>query len=196
MDTSLSAWLSGYLPAGAAVVFDAPTGRSSNGSPALGLYLHDVREEAEITPSNWSSLRGEDGQVIGRQPPQRRYRLTYLVTAWANDPLYEHELLGNVLAGCALHHTIPAVALRGSLAEAGQAVMVRCAPVERGCDPRELWAAWRIPPRTSLELSVLAPMPVAALVQVASPPREIDVRSARKPTPVPDAPHRPHIREP
>jgi Pvc16 N-terminal domain len=180
VDTSLAAWLTGYLPPGAAVVFDAPEHPATT-EPALGLYLHDVREEAELTPAGWSTVRDAEGNVIGRSPPQLRYRLTYLLTAWAGDPLAEHEMLGAVLAGCAVHQTIPVESLRGRMAEAGQPVLVRCAPFERGCDPRELWAAWRIPPRTALELSVLAPLPVAAMASVPSAPRKIDLRSARRP---------------
>ncbi len=179
VDLSLAAWLTGYLPADATVVFDAAAGAGET-PPVLGLYLHDVREEAEMTPGNWSDIRGESGVLVGRMPPQRRYRMTYLVTAWATDTLAEHELLGNVLAGCALHHVVPTAALRGCLADTDQPVMVRCAPAERGLDPRELWAAWRIPPRTALELSALAALPTTALVDFPTPPRKIDLHSARR----------------
>lgn len=188
VDTSLAAWLVEYLPPGAGVVFDAPDQIRDGHQPAgtaLGLFLHEVREEAEITPADWSSVRGDGGQVIGRLPPQRRYRLTYLMTAWAGDRLTEHELLGNVLAGCAVHHIIPTSSLQGCLVDAGQPVMIRCAPFDRGCDPRELWAAWRIPPRTALELSVLAPLPITALTTVPPAPRRLELNSARKPPPLP-----------
>jgi hypothetical protein len=177
VDVSLASWLTGYLPEGGSIGFDIA---SPPDPPALGLYLHDVREEAELTPGSWSDVRGDDGVLVGRLPPQRRYRMTYLVTAWARDTLAEHEILGNVLAGCALHHVVPAASLVGCLAEDGQAVMVRCAPHDRACDPRELWAAWRIPPRTALELSVLAALPVSALVEMVAPPRRVGLNSTSR----------------
>ena len=177
VDLSLAAWLSGYLPAGGDVVFDH--GSADKSSLALALYLHDVREEGEMTPGSWSDIRGDAGVLVGRMPPQRRYRMTYLLTAWAGDTLTEHEILGNVLAGCAMHHVLPADCLRGCLADSEQPVMVRCAPGERGCDPRELWAAWRMAPRTALELSALAPLPISALVDFPAPPRKIDLRGSR-----------------
>jgi Pvc16 N-terminal domain len=180
VDTSLAGWLSGYLPLETEIVYDTPVGRDPL-RPALGLYLHEVREEGEVTPADWSEIRGENGLMLGRLPPQRRYRLTYLVTAWAASPLDEHELLGRVLAGCAAHYTIPSEHVTGVLAETSQALMVRCAPFDRACDPRELWAAWRIPPRTALELSVLVPMPVAMLTDIPLPPRKMAVSSSRPP---------------
>lgn len=174
VDVSLAAWLATYLPPGGDIVFDIATPPAP---PAVALYLHDVREEAELTPGNWSDVRGDGGVLVGRIPPQRRYRMTYLITAWAADTLAEHEILGNVLAGCAMHHVVPPDALRGCLADGDQVVMVRCAPFDRACDPRELWAAWRLPPRTTLELSVLAALPVAALVELAAPPRNLDLHT-------------------
>jgi hypothetical protein len=180
VDTSLEAWLSDFMPPGTDVVFDISAGRS-DGRAALGLYLHDVREEGELTPGDWSGVRNDEGRLVGRWPPQRRYRLTYLVTAWAEHVLDEHELLGTVLAGCAAQHTLPTGALRGSLVDAGQPIMIRCAPANRLCDPRELWAAWRMPPRTALELSVLAALPVSLLTNLSKPPRKIDLSSAQPP---------------
>lgn len=180
VDATLAAWLADHLPPGAEISFDAPAPHTA-GAPLLGLYLNEVREEAEVTPADWSALRGDDGRMIGRLPPQRRYRLTYLVTASAASTLDEHELLGRVLVGCAVHHAIPPAALRGSLMDVGQAVMVRCAPYERGCDPMQLWAAWRIPPRTALDLSVLVPLPVAALTDLPLPPRTVSLSSTRPP---------------
>lgn len=180
VDTSLWNWLAGFLPDGAAVAFDAPTERSGT-DPVLGLYLHDVREEGEVTPADWSNVHGDNGHLVGRLPPQRRYRLTYLVTAWAGNALDEHEILGSVLAGCARHHIVPPESLHGSMADLGQPVMVRCAPLDRRCDPKDLWAAWRVPPRTALELSVLAPMPVSLLSDLPTPPRSVSLSSTRPP---------------
>lgn len=184
VDNSLAGWLVGYLPAGTEIVFDAPGSREP-ARPMLGLYLHEVREEGEVTPSDWSDVRGDDGVLIGRLPPQRRYRLTYLATAWAGHPLDEHEMLGRILAGCAAHNTIPAQFLSGSLVDLGQAVMVRCAPFDRSCDPRELWAAWRTPPRTALEISVLSPMPVSLFTDLPLPARSVSLTSSRPPNGAP-----------
>lgn len=182
VDVSLAAWLGAFLPAGGTVAFDVAAVADGDrpAAPVLVLHLHDVREEGEMTPGSWSEVRDAGGTLVGRLPAQRRYRLTYLVAAWAADTLAEHEALGSVLAGCAVHHVVPLAALRGVLADGDQPLMTRCAPVDRGCDPRELWAAWRIAPRTALELSVLATLPLAAMLEVAEPPSGIDLRSARR----------------
>lgn len=93
VSVSLAGWLAGQLPAGSTVTFDA-IADDARTTPVLGLYLHNVREEAEVTHGGWSELRADDGSLVGRLPPQRRYRMSYLVTAWSTDTLAEHDLLG------------------------------------------------------------------------------------------------------
>lgn len=184
VDVSVAAWLTTLLPPGVGVVFDAP-GIYDGTKPALALYLYAVQEEPDGGAAGWSELRGGDGQVIGRLPPDRRYRLTYLMTAWSVDTLGEHELLGQVLAGAAVAQVLPPQFRAGRLVAEERPVLLFCAPERSTVDPRELWAAWRIPPRTALELTVLAPLPREMLTGLIGAPTEIDLRSeSRVPVPV------------
>jgi hypothetical protein len=47
-----------------------------------------------------------DGRVQTR-PPSQMLELNYLISAWADDPLVEHQLLGEVINHVVAHATIP-----------------------------------------------------------------------------------------
>lgn len=178
LDTTLAAWLGVLLP-GVPVSFDVD-GRDSepDGSSALSLHLFDVQEEPGAGTAGWAPLRDADGRMIGRLPPLHRYRFRYLMTATAKETLDEHELLGRVLTGCALHEVVPHEHLTGSFAAAEAEVLVRCAPA-RPDGPPQPGEGWRVSRRTTLELSVLAPLVLDAMQEVASAPTSIDLGTHR-----------------
>lgn len=179
VDETLSAWFSSVLP-GVAVSFDPPgTPRPSKGSAVLHVHLADVREEDDLTTGGWASIRDDDGLVRGRVPSTRRYRFAYLLIAEASDVLTEHDLLGQVLAGTTLTSVIPDEHLTGALQLTEQVIVVRCAPEKRFSDPTHLWQAWGVAPRLALELTLLAAVPVAAMLEVAPPPEQIDLSTSR-----------------
>lgn len=178
LDATITAWLSGLAPY-ATVSFDPPRDRSSNGKPdraAVCLMLVDIREEQAASTHAWSRHRSDDGQVTGAVPPNRSYRFTYLVTVTAEDTLAEHELLGTLLAGVAMDDVIPEPHLRGVMTDCVRSLMVRCAPERPDLGGHERWAAWNLTGRTSLELSVLAPLPAAAMQDVAPAPSHIELK--------------------
>lgn len=178
LDATITAWLSDLVPY-AAISLDPPTAdRQAGPRPTVTLALVDVQEDQAAGSHSWSTQRAEDGQVIGRVPPQRRYRFTYLVTASGPDTRGEHEVLGSLLAGLALEDVVPDPFLRGVLADCHRTLLVRCAPERESTDHRERWSAWSWAGRTALELVVLAPLPAAAVQAVADPPSHIDLRSA------------------
>jgi hypothetical protein len=203
VDASLSAWLGALLP-GVRVSCESPahhTERAESSGKAraraeatVHLHLHAVREDAGGSTVGWSDLRNGDGVVVGRLPPSRRFRLNYLVLPQARDTATEHDLLSRVLAGTALSETLPVEFLAGALGDAESTVLVRCAPATLSVDTTHLWAAWGVAPRATLELSVLAPLPLAYVEEVAAPPSQIALgaRAAPGPTvekePVPTAP--------
>jgi hypothetical protein len=205
VDGSLTAWLRDLVP-GVRVSCEPPASRpASDGSSGKGrtaaslyLYLHAVREDAGGSTVGWSDLRNGDGVVVGRLPPSRRYRLNYLLLPDARDAAAEHELLGRVLAGTALSEALPAEFLVGALGDAhggpGTTVLVRCAPATSAVDTTHLWAAWGLSPRATLELSVLAPLPLSYVEEVAAAPSTVQLGAARRPRPTADespAPARP-----
>jgi hypothetical protein len=178
LDTTLSAWLGALVP-GVPVTFGIPDPDTpADGSVSLWLHLYDVHEEASVGAAGWMPVRDADGRTIGRVPPQRRYRFRYLLTASAKATLDEHELLGQVLAGCALQEAVPEKHLNGSLATAEGEVLVRCAPV-RADGLGEWGETWRAVRRTSLELSVLAPLLLDVVQEVGPAPSSIELGSSR-----------------
>jgi hypothetical protein len=91
------------------VSLDAPTKEwaSRRNAPTLNLYLYDIRDDLERHEAQWSETRDETGRVTERRPPARRYRLSYLVTAWTQRPEDEHRLLSGCLAAFLRHETLP-----------------------------------------------------------------------------------------
>jgi len=88
-DASLACWLARVLPAGTKVRFDAPDPgwvAQPPDPPFVDVFLYDVREDDKASQAGWSEDRDADGRVTRRQQPPRRYKLRYLLTAWAADP--------------------------------------------------------------------------------------------------------------
>lgn len=192
-DASLASWLASVLPSGTKISFDAPESGWADGPPdppLVDAFLYDIREDEEGRPVGWAPIRDGDGRTIARQQAPRRYVLYYLVTAWtagheapsaeAGDlparggpAPAEHEMLGALLSACAGLDTLPAECLRGSLAEAGLPMLLRCAPAGRDTDPGRWWAGFGLPPRVFLDLRLVVPVVPVPDRDVASPTREI-----------------------
>lgn len=191
LDATITAWLSGLAPY-ASVSFDRPGEQTTNGKqgrPALCLSLVDVQEHQAASTHSWSGQRSDEGQVVGRLPPNRIYRFTYLVSAIARDTLTEHELLGTVLVGLAADDVVPEQHLRGVLSDCGRTLMVRCAPDRQDARASEQWPTWNLTGRTCLELRVQAPLPAAAIADVAAAPSHVNLATsgARLPPATPPA---------
>ena len=178
----------GTAPDKTAAPDKAAAGRSGSADVTLMLYLGQIREELDSAEPGWSAVRNEQGVVTGRQAPTRSYRLSYLLVPFSADPLAEHLVLGQILASSALDTVLPDEVLRGSLIEVEHPIMVRAAPPNASLDTRELWAAWGLRPRATLELSVLAPMPPSAVSEVAAAPAHIEMGTSRLPSILPPKP--------
>jgi len=191
-DRSLEAWLGSMLPPGVGVRFDAPDpnwARRPPDRPFVDVFLYDIAEDTDGLTGDSALVREPGGRAVGWQPPVRRYRLSYLLTAWSADVSADHELLGNVVAGCAAAAVIPADSLRGALLEAGLPVQLRCAPPNgipgaqgtastASAGTAGLCLALGLPPRAALALVLVAPVIPAAIVEVAPPARSIDLNMA------------------
>lgn len=177
-DRSLAAWLSDVLPEGVTVTAEPPAPAWAQRPPALSLvdaFLCDIREDGTGLSADSSPVRGADGGLTARQPPVRRYRLSYLLTAWAAEVAAGHELLGAVLTACAADDIIPPGCLRGTLALAGLPVTLRCAPPEPAVTPQQLWASLGIPPRAAVVLVMTVPLVPAPQAGLAPPARRLDL---------------------
>jgi hypothetical protein len=184
LDSSVAAFLNRLLRSGTAVRFGAPDASwaSAPAGPLLGAFLYDVRE-AQAPASDGMMARDENGHATGWQPPVRRYRVSYLITAWPDAS--EHELLGSILVGCATVTAIPPDCLHGALAEAGESVPLTLAAADRAADATQLWPGLGIPARTALDLMVVAPVVPPLLTELAPAVHGLEVGVARKPPPAP-----------
>src|SRR5437879_9410486 len=114
------------------VAFDAPNKEwsSRRNTPTVDLYLYDIREDLEQREVMWEDVRGDsrDSRLITeRRPPPRRFKLSYLVTAWTQRPEDEHRLLSSLLACFLRNPIIPADALSRTLAQVLQPIMLHIA---------------------------------------------------------------------
>lgn len=179
--------LADVLPAGTAVRFDPPEPSWRGGKDTVGVLLYRVVEDVTARAAAWSDLRDEQGKVTARVPAERRYRVSYLVTAWAADPEREHALLGDALAGLGVGPTVPAACLSEDLHN----VEIAVASPEFAGAPMELWSALGIAPRASIEVVLTAPVPVRPATDLAPVPEEINLGLAAPGAPMPPAPARP-----
>jgi hypothetical protein len=193
LDLSVAAFLRGLLPSGTTIQLGAPdpswarppaTAQASTTGPLLDAFLYDIRE-AQPPVSDGLMARDENGRATGWQPPVRRYRVSYLLTAWPDSS--EHELLGAILVGCATQAAIPPDCLHGTLAGTGEPVPLMLAAADRAADATRLWGSLGVHARAALDLMVVAPVVPPLLTELAPAPRAVEVGLARKPPPPPPA---------
>jgi Pvc16 N-terminal domain len=157
---------------GVEVSFEAPTKDWSTrrSVPTLDLYLYDLREDLTRREIQWAEVRNEAGHVVGRRPPPRRYRLSYLVTAWTQRPEDEHGLLSACLASFLRHETLPPAELAGALAEQPVPVELEVAlPPGPDRSLADVWTALGGELKPSLDLVALVPFVVARETKAGPP---------------------------
>lgn len=192
-DLSLANWLRQILPPDTGVTFAAPRAdweRRESGSAFVSAFLREVRRDTQdLARSGWSDARDQDGLVVGRQLAPRYYRLSYLITAWAQAggggddaddeasrrTLEEHELLGLLVDACTATDAIPDDQLTGALAEAAIPCFVRCGGEESSSPAQSPWADFGIAPHAHLELELVAAVVPPMVTELAPPARQIVV---------------------
>jgi hypothetical protein len=157
------------------IAFDAPNKEwsSRRNTPTVDLYLYDIREDLERREVMWEDIRGDAGNsrlITERRPPPRRFKLSYLVTAWTQRPEDEHRLLSSLLACFLRHPTMPADALSGSLADARQPILLNIAlPPPQDRSISDVWSALGGELKASLDLVVNAPFEVKVAIPAGPP---------------------------
>src|SRR3982075_271590 len=157
------------------IAFDAPNKEwsSRRNTPTVDLYLYDIREDLEQREVMWEDVRGDsrDSRLITeRRPPPRRFKLSYLVTAWTQRPEDEHRLLSSLLACFLRHPTMPADALSGTLAQARQPILLNIAlPPPQDRSISDVWSALGGELKASLDLVVNAPFEIKVAVPAGPP---------------------------
>src|SRR5438093_11535950 len=157
------------------VAFDAPNKEwsSRRNTPTVDLYLYDIREDLEQREVMWEDIRGDsrDSRLITeRRPPPRRFKLSYLVTAWTQRPEDEHRLLSSLLACFLRNPIIPADALIGTLPQARQPIMLNIAlPPPQDRSISDVWSALGGELKASLDLVVNAPFEIKVAIPAGPP---------------------------
>lgn len=157
---------------GVDVAFDAPTKDwvARRNAPVVNLYLYDIREDLTRRDTAWVEVRGDDGRVKERRLPPRRYRLSYLVTAWTNRPEDEHRLLASMLAGFVRHEYFPPELLQGVLEGEETPVLITVAlPPADERKIADTWSALGGELKPSLDLVVTAPLSIARAIEAGPP---------------------------
>ena len=154
------------------ISFDAPTKDWSarRNTPTVDLYLYDIREDMTRREMAWEEIRNNEGRVTDRKPPARRFKLSYLVTAWTQRAEDEHRLLSALLACFLSNEVMPADLLAGSLADINVPVLMTIAlppPADRSLS--DVWTALGGELKPSLDLVVVAPV-VDKRVEEPGPP--------------------------
>jgi hypothetical protein len=127
---------------GVEIEFDAPDKEwaASLSSPAVNLFLYDIREAKELRPIDWEE-RLKDGRKIELRPPLR-IDASYAVTAWTRDVQDEHRLLSQVMAVLYAFPELPADVLSASLSNGSQRYPLKSRTAqERHEDASDFWTA-------------------------------------------------------
>ncbi len=154
------------------IAFDAPTKdwAARRNTPTVDLYLYDIREDLERREVVWENVKDDTGRVTERRPPPRRFRLSYLVTAWTQRPEDEHRLLSAVLSCFLRNETIPRELAAGALASQKLPTYLTIAlPPGSDRSISDVWSALGGELKPSLDLVVTAPVDVARAIPAGPP---------------------------
>ena len=155
------------------IMFDAPNKEwvARRNAPALDLYLYDIREDLPRRQLGPEPVRdATTGYVANRSLPPRRYRLSYLVTAWTQRPEDEHRLLSACLAVLARNEFIPFDLVEGTLASSPFPVLLTvCLPPPQDRSIADVWSALGGELKPSLDLVATAPLDLGYRLPVGKP---------------------------
>ena len=174
---------------GVDISFDAPTRdwASRQNTPVIDVYLYDIRENLNRREVAYEEIRDASGRVIERRPPPRRFKLSYLLTAWTQRPEDEHRLLSSALACFLRHEKLPDDVLSGTLANQPLAVSVSIAlPPSQDRAISDIWSALGGELKPSLDLVINAPFDTGRFA-AAGPPVVEPIVGVRGPVADPEA---------
>ena len=134
------------------IYFDTPDEKFAPSTPAIDLFLYDVRENRDLRSNEWQVERHNG--VVTRQPPSVRVDCSYLITAWAGDVASEHDLLGRVMKALLRHPTLPSPVLQGSLAQQTLPLPATSLQPGRLQSMAEFWQALGGKPKATLHYTV------------------------------------------
>lgn len=157
------------------ISFDTPSKdwAAKQSGPTLNFYLYDIREDLNRRLVEFVELRDTDGRVVERRQPPRRYKLSYLATAWTQRPEDEHRLLSAVLGAFIQSDILPPDVLQGALTDEVDPVKVTIAlPPPQDRSISDVWNALGGELKPSLDLVVTAPFSPERFEHVGPPVSE------------------------
>jgi hypothetical protein len=199
LDETLAALLKSELSPGLAqqiqVSFEAPDDQfppQSVTTPAIDLFLYDVRENTDLRNGDFYCERRDDGSVLRRMVPVR-VDASYLITAWPREGLAspaedEHRLLGAVMRVLLRHRTIPQSVLQGSLKDGEMPLPVSALQPGRLQSLGEFWQAMGGKPKAAINYTVTLSVDVGVTTRtplVKEPVFYYDPRLQRVPSRAP-----------
>jgi hypothetical protein len=128
---------------GIEIVFEAPDKEwaASLSTPAVNLFLYDIREAKDYRPIEWDERTSPDGRTFDVRPPLR-IDASYAVTAWTRAVEDEHRLLSQVMAALYAYPVLPADVLTQALSNGSQRFPMRTRTAqERHEDASDFWSA-------------------------------------------------------
>ena len=167
------------------ISFEAPTRDWAvrRNAPTLNLYLYEIREDLQRREVQFEERRDANGVVIERRLPARKFKLSYLITAWTQRPEDEHRLLSAALSCFVAFDALPVEVLQGELTEQSEPIRVTIAlprPPDRPVS--DVWTALGGELKPSLDLIVTAPVETGRHRKVGPPAREerINLRGSKE----------------
>ena len=147
--------------------------------PTLNLFLYDVHRDPRLAASGIEEQR--DGQEVERRPASPVVTLRYVVTAWANEPRDEHQLLGTALRCMLANKMVPDEYLGDGLSSRAGYLSITVGMDNR--KPGDVAPALDGRVRASFELELAVPVDAYDWVEAGPPTQTISVDVERKPAP-------------
>ena len=167
------------------IKFDQPSREWSArlSRPTLNLFLHNIRENIKLRGSQqWTIERNPDGTATQRRTPAR-VALHYMITAWANEPDDEHNLLARTLMALFRQPHLPTDLLPGSLQDQPMPIPLEVAQEDTLRNPADVWNALDNEIRPSIVLLVtLALDPYQPIVTPLVRTRELRIGQSADPS--------------
>jgi hypothetical protein len=158
------------------VAFDAPTKdwAARRNAPVVNLYLYDIREDLSRRDAAYAPVLSPEGYVTGHAPAPRRFKLSYLLTAWTQRPEDEHRLLSACLTSLIRHDALAPAEMLGALADQPLPGLVTVAqPLGPDRSIADIWSAMGGELKPSLDVVVTVPYVVGVAVPAGAPVREM-----------------------
>jgi hypothetical protein len=157
---------------GVEISFEAPTKEwaAKRNAPTVNIYLYDVREDLDRREVEFEEIRDDEGHVIERRPPPRRFKLSYLVTVWTQRPEDEHRLLSALLACFLTHEVLPDDVLPPALAELPYVTLLTVAlPPPKDRSLADVWSALGGELKPSLDVVLTTPFDTKRVLEAGPP---------------------------